>query len=149
VSAGDADGELDVAAVLPVMQPPVVERVEHELAREAEQVERTRPVLGEERARGGEVLARHQLGCFSGAVLVAAVPVDQLLEGRGQIALLIGRIPGLAQLVAARVAQRLDPVAKPGIGVIAQPRRRLHDVGVGVVHRQPGGVVGHGPSPIR
>ena len=50
-------GQVEVAAVLPVVQPAVVERVEHELAGEAEQVERAGPVLGEERAGGGEVLA--------------------------------------------------------------------------------------------
>jgi monomeric isocitrate dehydrogenase len=32
-----------------------------------------------------------------------------------------------------RVAQRLDAVADRRVGVVAQPRRRLHDVGVGVV----------------
>ena len=37
-----AERELEVAGVLPVVQAAVVERVEHELAREAEQVERPR-----------------------------------------------------------------------------------------------------------
>ena len=62
VGPGRADGELEVAGVLPVAQAAVVERVEDELAGEAEQVERPRSVLGDERARGGEVLAVHDLG---------------------------------------------------------------------------------------
>ena len=53
-------------------------------------------------------------------------------------------IAGLAQLVAARVAQRLDAVADAGVGVVPQPRRGLHDVGVGVVDHPPRRVVRHG-----
>ena len=104
-------GEVEVAAVLPVAQPPVVERVEHELAREAEQVERPRPVLGEERPGGREVLAGHDLRLLGGAVLVAAVPLGETVERGGEVALLLGRVAGLPQLVAAGIAQRLDPVA--------------------------------------
>ena len=52
----------------------------------------------------------------------------------------------LPQLVAARVAQRLDPVTDRRIGMVAQPVRRLHDVGVGIVHHEPGRVVHHRAS---
>src|SRR5690606_20577364 len=43
-----------------------------------------------------------------------------------------------------------DAVADRRVGVVAQPARRLHDVGVGVVHDVPGAVVRHGqPPPLR
>ena len=70
---GGAVGQVEVAAVLPVAQPTVVERVEHQLALEAEQVERTRPIVGQERAGGREVLAEHDLGLLDGPVLVGAM----------------------------------------------------------------------------
>ena len=73
MGAGDAVREVEVVAVLPVVQPPVVERVEHQLAREAEEVERRGPVLGDERAGGREVLAQHDLVGLGGAVLVRRV----------------------------------------------------------------------------
>jgi hydroxypyruvate isomerase len=47
VGAGRAVGELEVAAVLPVAQATVVERVEHQLALEAEQVDRTAKLAGD------------------------------------------------------------------------------------------------------
>ena len=143
VRAGRADREVEIVAVLPVVEPPVVERVEHELAGEAEQVERPRPVLGEEAAGGGEVLAGHDLGLLDRAVLVGAVLRGQPVEGGDEVALLLVGVAGLAQLVAARVAQRLDAVADGGVGVVAQPRRRLHDVGVGVVDDEARLVVRH------
>ena len=64
------------------------------------------------------------------------------LEGGDQVALLLRRVAGLAQLVAARVAQDGEPVPVGGLGVVAQPGRRLHDVGVGVVD-DPALGVGH------
>ena len=97
--------------MLPVAQAAVVEGVEHELAGEAEQVERPRPVLGEERAGGGEVLAGHDLLGLDGAVLVGGRALGQPVEGGVEVPLLLGRVAGLAQLVAAGVAQRLDAVA--------------------------------------
>ena len=120
-----------------------MERVEHELAGEPEQVERPRPVLGQERARGGEVLAVHDLRRLGVEVLVAAVLLGEPGERRVEVAQLLVRITGLAQLVAPGVRQRRQPVPDLRIGVVPQPRRRLHDVGVGVVHDQPRRVVPH------
>ena len=75
----------------------------------------------------------------------------ETVERSSEVALLLFRVAGLAQLVAAGVAQRLDPVADRRVRVVAQPRRRLHDVGVGVVYHPPGDsvvrqrlVLGHG-----
>ena len=104
-----ADGELEVAGVLPVAQPPVVERVEDELAGEAEQVERPRPVLGDERAGRGEVLAVHDLGGLGarGTRSTAWRSRRRPNAASRSRQLLVG-VTGLAQLVAARVAQRRD-----------------------------------------
>ena len=127
------------------MQPAVVEGVEHQLAREAEKIERPPAILRQERPRGGEVLAQHDLFSFFRPVLVGAVPFRQPVERRIEVALLLRRVTGLAELVAARVAQRGDAVADPGIGMIPQPAGRFHHVGVGVVHDPPqNGVVRHG-----
>ena len=131
--AGDAVREVDVVAVLPVAQPPVVERVEHQLARDTDQVERTGPIVRDERAGRREVLAQHDLVCFDGAVLVGRVLRGELLERGVEVAQLLVGITGLAQLVAALELQRLDPLADVGVGVVAQPVGRLHDVRVGVV----------------
>ena len=65
-----------------------------------------------------------------------------------EVALLLGGVAGLAQLVPARVAQHGQPVPVGGLGVVAQPGRRLHDVGVGVVD-DPALGVGHGHPPSR
>ena len=146
MGAGRAVREVEVVAVLPVAQAPVVERVEHELAREAEQVEGARPVLGDERPRRGEVLARHDLGRFHLLVLGRGVLGPQAIERGVEVAQLLVGVAGLAQLVAARVPQRLDAVADVGIGVVTQPGRRLHEVRVGVVHDAPA-AVRHGSLP--
>ena len=57
----------------------------------------------------------------------------QALEGGLEVLLLGVGVAGLAQLVAAREAQRLDPVPHGRVGVVPEPARRLHDVSVGVV----------------
>ena len=101
VGAGGGVGEVGVG-VLHVVQAPVVERVEDELAREPEEVEGAGAVLGDEGSGGGEVLARHDLGLLVGPVLGRGVPGPQRVEGRDQVALLVGRVAGLAQLVPAR-----------------------------------------------
>jgi hypothetical protein len=111
-----------------------VEGVEDELAGETQQVQGPPAVLGQERAGGGEVLAQHDLRRLDGTVLLRAVPIGQSPEGRFEIPLLLGRVSGLSQLIAARVAQGLDPVPQPGIGVIPKPVRWFHDVGVGIVN---------------
>ena len=61
--------------------------------------------------------------CFAARRSKAAVEVGQLLVG----------VAGLAQLVAAGERQGFDAVTDRRVGVVAEPRRRLHDVGVGVV----------------
>ena len=116
---GGADGQLEVVAVLPVAQAPVVERVEHQLGPEAEQVEGPGAVLGEEGAGGGEVLPGHDLGLLLRGVLRRAVLLGEALERDVEVALLVGDVAGLAQLVAARVAQRGDAVPDGRVGVVA------------------------------
>ena len=59
-----------------------------------------------------------------------------------EVALLVGRVAGLAQLVPARVAQDGHAVPVGRFRVVPQPGRRLHDVGVGVVD-DPALGVGH------
>ena len=132
MGAGGGVGQVGVG-VLHVVQAPVVEGVEDELAREPEEVEGPATVLGNEGSGGGEVLARHDLGLLVGPVLGRGVPRPQALERRDQIALLVGRIAGLAQLVPAGVAQDGQAVPVGRLGVVPQPGGRLHDVGVGVV----------------
>ena len=120
--------------MLPVVQPAVVERVEHELAREPEEVERPRPVFGDERAGRGEVLAAHDLFGLGRPVLVRRVLGAQAIEGRLEVAQLLLRVTGLAQLVAAGERERGDLVPEARVRVVPQPARGLHDVRVGVVH---------------
>ena len=88
-------------------------------------------------------LRAHDLGRLVVAVVVAGVASTQAVKGRVEVGQLAVGVTGLAQLVATRVAQRIDPAADAGIGVAAQPPRRLHDVGVGVVDDQPRRVVRH------
>ncbi len=134
VSPSDTVSQLRIALVFPVVQPPIVKRVEDQLTREAEQIEGTRPVLGQERTRCREVLALHDLDFFDGAVLVGPMLVGYAVEGRVQVSELFVGITRLPQLVPARVLQWLDPFPHAGIGVISEPRRCLHDVCIGVVH---------------
>ena len=98
------------------------ERVEHELAREAEQVERARAIVVDERSGRDEVLAQHDLRLVFGAVLGITVSLPDLL----QIACtrLVGGSPHVRE-------------ARPdgGIEVGMQPVGLFHDVGVGVVRR--------------
>ena len=141
VGAGGGVGQVGVG-VLHVVQASVVERVEDELAREPEEIEGAAAVLGNEGPGGGEVLARHDLGFLVGPVLGGGVALPQRVEGRDQVALLVGRVAGLAQLVAARIAQDGQAVAVGRLGMVPQPGRRLHNVGVGVVD-DPALGVGH------
>ena len=80
VRAGGAVRHLHVAAVLPPEQPAVVEGVEQQLALEAQQIQRTWPIIGQERTRGREVLAQHDLLRLDCTVRIAAVTVRQPLE---------------------------------------------------------------------
>jgi hypothetical protein len=131
------------------VEPAIVERVEQQLAGEAEEVEGAAAILGEERAGGGEVLAAHDLGLLDGPVLVGPVLLGQALERLGEVALLVGDVAGLAQLVAARVAQRDDAVADVGVRMVPQPAGQLHDVGVRIVDDQAGLVVRHDDPLLR
>ncbi len=78
-------------------------------------------------------LPRHDLGLLVRPVFRRSVPRPQRVEGRGQVASLVGRVARLAQLVPARIAQHGEPVPVCRLRVVTQPGRRLHDVGVGVV----------------
>ena len=64
-----------------------------------------------------------------------------------EVALLVGRVAGLAQLVPARVAQDGHAVPVGRFRVVPQPGGRLHDVGVGVVD-DPALGVGHVSLPL-
>ncbi len=141
---GCAVGQVEVGAVLPVVEAAVVKGVEHQLAGEAQEVEGPRPIVGDERAGCGEVLSGHHLGLLIRAVPIGRMPLGQPFERLPKVALLIRRVPGLAQLVAARIAQRLDPAANFRVGVVTEPRRCLHDVRVRVVDH-PRVVVRHRP----
>ncbi len=123
-----------------------MERVEHQLTREAEQVDRTPAVFGEERSRRGEVLAVHDLGRFVRCVLVGTVAFGETGERSVEVAELLVGITGLTQLVATRVPQGLDALADRRIRMVGEPAGCLHDVGVGVVHDPPRRVVRHGVS---
>src|SRR6185437_15044576 len=116
-----------------------------ELAREPQQVQRPGPVRSDERTRGGEVLPGHDLRLLVGPVLGRAVPLPQPLEGGLEVALLLGGVARLPQLVPPWIPQHRHPVPERRLGVVAQPRGRLHDVGVGVVDDPPFRV-GHAPS---
>ncbi len=128
--ARDRHRQLVIAVAVEAQRVRTRERVEHELTREAEEVERAGAILVEERARGEEVLAQRDLRFVVGAVRRIVVqrrrPLDRV-AGRG---VLVGVGPHLRE---------------PGPGglveVGGEPIGRLHDVRVGVVHRS--GRVGH------
>ena len=121
VGASEAVGVVEVARVLDPLQFLVRERVEHQLAGEAEDVKGPAAVLADERAGGPPVLAQHDLGLVAGAVVGVAVQVGGLVDER-----VLARLHGGHE-------QRLHAVAHPGVGVVDEPGRRLHQVGVGVV----------------
>ncbi len=110
-----------------------MERVEHELAREAEEIDGTPAVLGEERAGRGEVLAVHDLGSLVSGVLVGTMTFGETGERGIEVAQLLVGVAGLTQLVAARVPQGLDAIANRRIRMGGEPAGCLHDVGIGVV----------------
>ena len=122
VGAGDADRVIEIVGVLDPVQELVEEGVEDQLRFHAEQIERTRAVLLEERARRAPVLAQHDL-------LLVARPVDR-----------IGVPPphaldqGLLARADGREVELREPFAHGGIGEGVQPVGGLDDVGVGVVN---------------
>jgi len=136
--------QLQVAAVLPLEQATVVEGVEHQLALETQQVECPRPISGQERAGGSEVLAQHDLRRFRGHVRIAAVASGEALKGSVEIGQLFVDGAGLLQLVATAEVERRHTIADGRVGMIAQPGRRLHDVRICVVHDATELVVWHG-----
>jgi hypothetical protein len=119
VGPGGGVGQVHVAAVLEIVQPAVVEGVEDQLAAEAQEVEGPGPVFGQKAARGGEVLALHDLGRLGGPVFVGVVALPEAVEGGHQVALLLLGAAGLAQLIAAGVLQGGEAVAVGGLGVVA------------------------------
>ena len=128
MGAGQAVGVLEVAAVLGPLELLVGEGVEHELAGEAEQVERARTVVRDEGSRRPPVLAEHDLLLVEGAVvgvgvLPAGVVDERLLTRRHR-----GDVEGPHAL------------AQPRIGVPDDPFGRLDHVRIGVVDRATGRV---------
>ena len=93
-------GEVEIAAVLPVVKKPVVERVENELAGDADQVDGACAILGDERAGCREVLAVHDLGFFDGAVVGGSV----LLRNAHERGVEIGR----PRRLVARLLELVD-----------------------------------------
>jgi hypothetical protein len=125
VGAGGAVGEVEVAGPLEAQQVTVVEGVEHELAGHPDEVEGQRPVGGDGAAGGLEVLALHDLLGVALPELGVAVALEHLLDRLG--------------LARPEAELHVGPELLPhvGVGVVDQPRGRLHDVGVGVVHHSP------------
>ena len=121
VGPGGGVGEVGVG-VLHVVQAPVVERVEDELAREPEEVEGAGAVLGDEGSRGGEVLARHDLGLLVGPVLGRGVPRPQRVEGRtrGHAAARPGRRSGAARSRPGSAGRAAGPGRPPRRGPAAR-----------------------------
>ena len=81
------------------------ERVEHELARESQQLERARTVVFDERAGRREVLAQHDLRLVLGAVLGVGVRAANAIDVESLPARIVGRaqLPGaVARYSAAR-----------------------------------------------
>jgi hypothetical protein len=130
VCARESVRELHVVAALRLEQRLVHEGVEQELALEAEQVERLGAVLLEEGARRRPVLAQQDLrgvvGAIAGIGVLGAKRGDQaiVLAGRER------------RHEAARQAR-----AHGRVRAFVEHLRRLHHVGVGVVHASMG--VGH------
>ena len=104
------------------VQELVEEGVEDQLGLHAEQVERARAVLLEERAGRAPVLALHDLLLVARAVLRVGVPPTHALDHR-----LLARAHG-------REVELRDPAAHGGVGEGVQPVGGLDDVGVGVVN---------------
>ena len=102
-------------------EEPRRKRVEHQLALYADEVHRRRSVVSQEAAGGRIVLSQHDLRRILGAI------VSVVMAERASIHL------GLAMIIDQLVPQQRHPAAPPGVGVGAQPVRRLHDVCVGIV----------------
>jgi hypothetical protein len=84
VGVGHSVDQIQIVAVLfQVRQVAVDERVEDELAGDADQVERLRPILLEQGAGGGPVLAQHDLLGVAGAVVRVALLGQHRLERFG------------------------------------------------------------------
>jgi hypothetical protein len=115
----------EIVAVLDALQRLVRERVEDELAGDAEHVERGGPVLGDEATGRLEILAQPDpLGVVAPELRVlmqAAEVLDDLV--------LVGAV-----LADPKADGELgNAVAHVRVGELGEEVRRLHDVGVGVV----------------
>ena len=122
---GEAVRQIEIVAVLHALQRLVGERVEDELAGDAEHVDGGGTVLGDEGTRGLEVLAKPDLLFVVATELGIAVAAAEVLD----------------DLVLARAVvvdpesdgELVDPVAHVGISVLGEQVRRLQEVRVGVV----------------
>ena len=87
------------------------ERVEHELAREAEEVQRPRPVVFDERAGRGEVLAQQDLRLVLGPVLGIGVRAPDAVDVEAPAC--SARRPRPARAAGRGARRRDDPRATP------------------------------------
>ena len=140
VGARCAVGEVEVDRlaigwVFPLEESGVVERVEQQLAVDTDVVEDARTILGDERTGGREVLPIHDVGGFVCEEFFTAMPFGEPLEDCGEIVgsqRLTGTgVTGLHEFVC--VLRDDEAVADVGVGVVAEPVGRLHDVCVSVV----------------
>ncbi len=131
VGPGRSVGKVEVGLMFPLVQPGVVERVEHQLRLHADEVEHPRPILGQERAGGGKVLAVHDLDRLVGGVGRRLVLGQDVVERLVEI-VDTDEVTELFQLVG--VLRTVEALTDDRIGVVPKPVRRLHDVRVGVVN---------------
>ena len=120
--------------MLPIAQPPVVERIEQQLARKPQQVKCSAAVFGQKRTGRSEVFSSHNLDSFSFAIGRTAMLVCESLEGTVKISELFAGVTRLAEFVAAGQRKRGNKVANVRVSVVTQPVGRFHNVRVGIVH---------------
>jgi hypothetical protein len=128
VGAGGAGRELLVVTPVELGQRAQVGRREHQLALEAELVERGDPVVRVERAQGVEVLVQQHVARGLLGTLRRVVGGVEVLDRTRQVA------------AAAAGVERGEPVAHGRVGVGLVEAVGLEQVGVGVVDEPRAGV---------
>ena len=128
VRARDAVGERGVPLVLGGAEVVVQERVEHELAPEAEQVERPGAVFLDERPHRAPVLPEHDLVLGLRPFRGIRMPPTELIDVG-----LLTRLDGCDE-------ERCELTADVRVGIGHEPVRGLDHVRVGVVHHAAFGV---------